>query len=157
VPLEWTAAEEDFAKACQREMKVKEDGMSTRPLPFIANASASGLTDIGDISYQTPAGVFGWPTLPLNIGLHTWPVTACGGMMIGDKASLNSARVLAGAGFDLMTDAALRASAKMDFQRRRGDRPFKSPLPPDRKAPLALPPFLVKTGRDEVFADAAPM
>ncbi len=156
VPLEWTAAEQDFARACQREMKVKEDGMATRPLPFISNASAGGSTDIGDISHQTPAGVFAWPTLPLNIGLHTWPVTACGGMSIGDKGSLNTARMMAGAGFDLMTDAALRQSAKADFQRRRGDRPFKSPLPPERKAPLTLPSFLVKSGKDEVFSNVEP-
>lgn len=155
VPLEWTAAEQDFARACQREMKVKEDGMATRPLPFLANVSAGGSTDIGDISYQTPAGVFAWPTLPLNIGLHTWPVTACGGMSIGDKGSLNTARVLAAAGFDLMTDPALRQAAKDDFRRRRGDRPFVSPLPPERKVPLTLPAYLVKTGRDEIFAGVA--
>jgi aminobenzoyl-glutamate utilization protein B len=155
-PLEWTAEEQAFARACQREMKVKEDGMATQPLPFIGAASAGGSTDIGDISYQTPAGVFAWPTLPLNIGLHTWPVTACGGMSIGDKGSLNTARILAAAGFDLMTDAGLRQAAKADFQRRRGDRPFKSPLPPERTQPLALPAFLHKTGADEVFAGTAP-
>jgi aminobenzoyl-glutamate utilization protein B len=152
-PLEWTPEEQAFARACQRQMKVKEDGMAARALPFLANVSAGGSTDIGDISQQTPAGVFGWPTLPLNIGLHTWPVTACAGMSIGDKASLNTARILAAAGFDLMTDAALRAAAKADFVKRRGDRPFKSPLPPERRQPLGLPPFLRKNGADEVFGD----
>jgi aminobenzoyl-glutamate utilization protein B len=152
-PLEWTAEEQAFAKACQREMKVKEDGMATKAMPFLSNVSAGGSTDIGDISYQTPAGVFGWPTLPLNIGLHTWPVTACGGMSIGDKASLNTARILAAAGFDLMTTPALREAAKADFRQRRGDQPFQSPLPPERKQPLGLPVFLRKNGADEVFGD----
>jgi hypothetical protein len=55
-----------------------------------------------------------------------------------------------------MTDAALRQSAKADFTRRRGDAPFKSPLPPERTAPLTLPPFLRKSGADEVFASASP-
>lgn len=155
VPLEWTAEEQSFARACQREMKVKEDGMATKPLPFLANISAGGSTDIGDVSYQTPCGVFAWPTLPLNIGLHTWPVTACGGMSIGDKASLNTARILAAAGFDLMTDAALREAAKADFKKRRGDKPFVSPLPPERKQPLQLPAFLRKSGQDEVFAGSS--
>jgi aminobenzoyl-glutamate utilization protein B len=152
VPLEWTAEEQAFARACQREMKVKEDGMATRLAPFLADFASGGSTDIGDVSHQTPAGFFVWPTLPLNIGLHTWPVTACGGMSIGDKASLNTARILAAAGFDLMNDPALREAARADFQRRRGDRPFRSPLPPERKEPLGLPAFLRKTGADEVLA-----
>lgn len=155
-PIAWTEAEQTFAKACQREMKVKEDGMSTRPMPFINDITAGAGSDLGDVSYNTPTGVFGWPTLPLNIGLHTWPVTACGGMSIGDKGALNTATILAGAGFDLMTDAALRDAAKADFLKRRGDEPFVSPLPPSRRTPLALPAYLVKTGEDEVFANVTP-
>lgn len=153
VPLEWTAEEQAFAHACQREMQVKEDGLSPRPLPFLSDMSAGASTDVGDVSYQIPCGVFAWPTFPMHIGLHTWPVTACGGMSIGDKASLNTARILAAAGFDLMTDAALRLAAKDDFRRRRGDAPFVSPLPPSRKRPLGLDRFFVKTGDDELFAD----
>jgi aminobenzoyl-glutamate utilization protein B len=151
-PIEWTAEEQAFARACQREMKVKEDGMALRAMPFLTGISAGGSTDIGDISYQVPCGVFLWPTLPLNIGLHTWPVTACGGMSIGDKASLNTARIMAAAGFDLMTDKALRDAAKADLVTRRGDYKFVSPLPLERKQPLGLPDFLRKTGNDEFGA-----
>jgi aminobenzoyl-glutamate utilization protein B len=154
-PLEWTAEEQAFARACQRELKVKEDGMAVKPMPFLTGISAGGSTDIGDISYQVPCGVFLWPTLPLNIGLHTWPVTACGGMSIGDKASLNTARIMAAAGFDLMTDKALRDAAKADLVKRRGDYVFASPIPATRKQPLGLPDFLRKTGSDEFGAGVA--
>jgi aminobenzoyl-glutamate utilization protein B len=151
IPLEWTAEEQAFARACQMAMGVPEAGMATRLLPKLPDTTAGGSTDIGDISYTCPVAVFGWPTLPLGIGLHTWPVTACGGMSIGDKASLNTARALAGIGFDLMTEPALLQAAKADFRTRRGDKPFASPLPPERKQPLGLPPFLRKQGADEVF------
>ncbi len=57
--------------------------------------------------------------MPLHIGLHTWPVTACGGMSIGDKGSLKTAQILAGCGYDLMTDADLRAAAMADFRQPR--------------------------------------
>ncbi|MFO1104694.1 MAG: amidohydrolase [Amaricoccus sp.] len=153
VPAGFTDEEQAFAKACQREMGVREDGLATEPLPFLEDVSAGASSDLGDVSYQVPTGVFGWPTLPLHIGLHTWPVTACAGMSIGDKASLNTARVLAGCGFDLMTEPGLRDAAKADFRARRGGAAFVSPLPPDRKRPLGLDPRFIKTGDDELFAD----
>ena len=90
--------------------------------------------------------------MPVHIGLHTWPVTACGGMSIGDKGSLKTAQILAGCGYDLMTDADLRAAAMADFRGRIGDRPFVSPLPPDRTQPLGLDPRFIKTGSEEIFA-----
>ena len=153
VPLEWTDEEQAFARGCQREMQVAEAGMTSRPLPFLDDVSASGSTDVGDVSYQVPCGLFAWPTFPLGIGLHTWPVTACGGMSIGDKASLATARILAATGFDLMTDAGLRQAARQDFEQRRGDAPFVSPLPESRKRPLGLDRHFIKTGDDELFAD----
>lgn len=157
VPLAWTAAEQDFARACQRAMGLPEAGMATQMLPFVENGAAGGSTDIGDISHQVPTGVFVWPTLPLGIGLHTWPVTACAGMSIGDQASIQTARILAAAGFDLMTDAALREAARADLRRRREGLPaFLSPIPPNRAAPLTLPPFLTKTGADEVASGMQP-
>ena len=121
------------------------------PLPFLEEVSAGASSDLGDVSYQVPTGVFGWPTFPLHIGLHTWPVTACGGMSIGDKASLKTAQILAACGYDLMTDPDLRAAARQDFRRRTGDAPFVSPLPPDRKPPLGLDPRFIKTGDDEIL------
>lgn len=152
VPLDWSAEEQAFARACQRAMGVREAGMATAPLPFVESASAGGASDLGDVSHIVPLGVFAWPTLPLGVGLHTWPVTACGGMSIGDKASLAAARILAAAGFDLMTDPALREAAKADQRARRGDRAYRSPLPAELTRPLGLPDFMVKTGDEEVVA-----
>jgi len=156
LPLDWTDEEQAFARACQREMEVPEAGLATAPLPFLDDISAGGSTDVGDVSYQVPTGIFAWPTFPLGIGLHTWPVTACGGMSIGDRTSLETARILAAAGYDLMTDADLRKAAMDDFRARRGDAPFVSPLPPDRTRPMGLDRFFIKTGDAEVFADIVP-
>jgi aminobenzoyl-glutamate utilization protein B len=156
VPLDWTAEEQAFARACQKAMNLPEAGMATRPFRFVGETTAGVSTDIGDVSYQAPVGVFAWPTLPLGVSLHTWAVTACGGMSIGDKGSLNTARILAAAGFDLMTDASLREAAKADYRRRRGDRPYKSPLPDARRQPLGLPAFLVKSGQDEIVTGVRP-
>lgn len=151
VPLEWTAEEQAFARACQREGGLPEAGLSLAPLPFLDDLATGGSTDVGDVSYCAPSGIFAWPTFPPGFGLHTWAVTACGGMSIGDSAALATARILAAAGHDLMTDPELRAAAREDFRQRRGDRPFVSALPPDRKIPLGLEMRFIKTADEEIF------
>jgi len=153
--LQWTQAEQAFARDCQRSLGVPEKGLATDILPLVGDIAAGGSTDVGDISYVTPVGIFGWPSLPLGIGLHTWPVTACGGMSIGDKASLDTARIMSGAGHDIMTQPSLLAAAKADLVRRRGDTVFK-PAVAKGQVPFGLPSYLVKSpGDDRLGATSA--
>lgn len=148
-PPVWTAAEQAFAKGCQKEMGLPETGMATGVLPAFGAVRVGGGTDVGDVSWITPVGIFGWPSFGLGTSLHTWGVTACGGMSIGDRASLDSARILAGMGFDLMTDGDLRAAAKADLQARRGGVAYAPILPADRTTPLRLPSWLHKAPGEE--------
>ncbi|MCX7287583.1 MAG: amidohydrolase [Rhodobacterales bacterium] len=148
--LDWTDDEQDFARACQAQMGLPEKGMAKQVLPILGEITAGGSTDVGDISWVVPTGLFGWPTLPLGVSLHTWPVTACGGMSIGDKASLATARILAGAGHDLMTQPDLRSAAKADFIAAKGDTVFVSALAAD-KMPEILPAFMHKGVGDDTM------
>jgi aminobenzoyl-glutamate utilization protein B len=153
VGLAWTEEEQAFARACQREMGAPEAGLATEVLAPFGDLQAGGSSDVGDVSWNTPTALFAWPTLPLGIGLHTWPVTACGGMSIGDRASLDTARIMAGAGYDLMTDAHLRAGVRADFEARTSGTAFVSPLAPDRLRPDGIPEFLlIRQGEDELVA-----
>jgi aminobenzoyl-glutamate utilization protein B len=95
---------------------------------MLPEQTAGGSTDVGDVSWNAPTVAFLYPSFPLGIGLHTWPVTACGGMSIGTKASIGAATVLARLGQDLLTDAGLRAAARADFDARRAGRAYVSPL-----------------------------
>jgi aminobenzoyl-glutamate utilization protein B len=149
-PPVWTEEEQAFARACQAAMGLPEAGLATFVLPRVGPTKVGGSSDLGDISKVTPLGVFGWPTAGLGTSLHTWAITACGGMSIGDRASLDTARVLAGAGYDLMTDPALLAAAKEDFGARMAGKTYVPLLPADRTEPLGLPDWLRKTGEDEV-------
>ncbi|AWV24071.1 N-acyl-L-amino acid amidohydrolase [Roseomonas mucosa] len=151
VPIEWTPAEQDFARACQRESRLPEAGLATNLLPLLPEMQTGGSTDVGDVSYNAPTGLFAWATMPVGVGLHTWPVTACGGTSIGDKGAINSAIVMAGVGFDLMTDAGLRDQVKADFRKRRGGGPYVSPLPEGKKRPEGIPPrLLLRDGTGEL-------
>lgn len=115
----------------------------THALPFLPEMTTGGSTDVGDVSYNAPVGIFAWTTMPVDVGLHTWPVTACGGMSIGDKATLNAAKVLTGVGYDIITNADFRAQVKADFEKRKGSYQYQSPLPEGRKRPDGIPAHLL--------------
>ena len=86
---------------------------------------------------------------------RTSGVTAYGGMSIGDKASIASAKIMAGIGHDLMTNADLRKAAKADLVRRRGDYKYVSPIPPEITRPPAIPDHLTKGGGDEILSEVS--
>lgn len=155
MPLEWTEEEQAFARACQRELGLPEAGMVTQPLPFIDDAFSGGSTDVGDISWQVPVGQMGWPSLPLGVSLHTWAVTACGGMTIGDKASLSSATILAACGYDLMTEPDLMAAAKADLNQRLSGQTYVNAIPPEQTEPIEAPRYITKTGEDSYIIGVA--
>ncbi len=123
-PLDWTTDEQAFAKACQKEMGLKETGMATQVYPFVKDAKMGGSSDVADVSWITPTIMFGWPTHPIGVSTHTWVVTACGGMSIGDKASVASAAILAAVGFDLLTEPEFRKAAKDELTKRLDGRKY---------------------------------
>jgi len=124
----WSEEEQAFARECQRNFGAAEIGMAPQPLPLLPDRAEGGSTDVGDVSWNTPTVAFVYPSFPLGIGLHTWPVTACGGMSIGTKSALGAATIMTRLAWDLLTDAELRTAARDDFDTRRAGRPFVSPL-----------------------------
>lgn len=151
-PPVWTDAEQAFAKTCQREMGLPESGLATTVLPKVGPTKVGGSSDLGDISKVVPLGVFGWPTAGLGTSLHTWAITACAGMSIGDRASLDTARILAGAGYDAMIDPELIAAAKADLQTRMAGKSYVPLLPAEQTEPIGVPEWLRKSGQDEVVS-----
>jgi aminobenzoyl-glutamate utilization protein B len=84
-----------LCEGCKAKTGLPRRYMAIRVLPVVGEITASGSSDVGAISWVVPTCPFGRPSLPLGVSLHTWPVTGCGGMSIGDKASLATARILA--------------------------------------------------------------
>ncbi len=141
-PPVWTDEEQTFARAVQHGMGLAETGLATSVLPALGPTPVGGSSDLGDVSKVVPLGVFAWPTVGLGTALHTWGVTACGGSSIGDRASLDSARILAGIGYDVMTDAGLRAEARADLERRLETAPSVPLLPADQEGPVGIPDWV---------------
>ncbi|WEF26639.1 amidohydrolase [Klebsiella aerogenes] len=143
IPLVWSEEEQGFAKKCQAAMGVPEAGLMTAPIPLLPEITTGGATDVGDVSYNCPVGLFAWTTMPAGIGLHTWPVTACAGMSIGDKGTLNAAKVLTGIGYDIVTNSDFRTQIRKDFENRKGHYKYESPLPAGKKHPESVPAHLL--------------
>ncbi|HWV24527.1 MAG TPA: amidohydrolase [Thermomicrobiales bacterium] len=125
---DWTEEEQAFARECQRNFGAQEHGLVTQVLPLLPDRAEGGASDVGDVSWNAPTAIFVYPSFPLGIGLHTWPVTACGGMSIGTKAAIGAAHVMARLGMDLVTDKDLRDAAREDFRKRRANTQYTSPL-----------------------------
>ena len=135
----WSEEEQAFARECQREMGLAENGLATRVLPLMPEPTLGGSSDVAEASWITPTMGIAMPTMPLGVALHTWPVTACGGMSIGRNGALAAAKVLALTALDVLTDAELRAAARADFERRTEGFTYVSPLPPEQQHPFGLP------------------
>ena len=119
-------------------------------MPFLEDVRIGGSSDVGDVSWNAPTALFVWPSFAQGFALHTWPVTAAGGMSIGDKAAIATAKIMAATGYDVMTDASFRAEVRADFEARIADGEYVNAIPPTQREPIDIPERLRKTGGDEV-------
>ena len=87
-------------------------------------------TDSGDVSWNVPLGRFRAATWPAGTPPHSWQAVAAG-KDLGTEAMLFAGKVIAGSLHDLLSDDELLAEARAEFEQRRGDREYESPLPAD--------------------------
>lgn len=134
-PIAWTDEEQTYAKAIQKEMGLEETGMadSVYPMPT-ATTEVGGSSDVGDVSWNVPTMGVVYSSWPQGIPPHQWGCTACNGMSIGQKATLQAAKAMAAAGLDLLTQPDLIKAAWDDFKVQTKGQPYTSlnelPKPP---------------------------
>ncbi|MCB0847975.1 MAG: amidohydrolase, partial [Bacteroidetes bacterium] len=68
-------------------------------------------------------------TAPVATPWHSWAVVACGGMSIGHKGMLFSAKALAMTMVDVFEDEDLRNRMWEEFKERKGDYKYEAILP----------------------------
>ncbi len=101
-------------------------------LPYYSGEDFSpGSTDVGDVSWLTPAAQFTALCFPAGAPGHSWQNVSCGGSSIGDKGMLWAAQVLCGAAADLFSDPALLDAARAEFSQRTAEHGYVCPIPPD--------------------------
>jgi aminobenzoyl-glutamate utilization protein B len=147
----WSDEEQAFACECQKQIGLKEAGLAMAVMPLPNEPALGGSSDVAEVSWNTPTMGIVMPTAPLGVAMHTWPVTACGGMSIGLKGALAAAEVVALSALDVLTDDELRAAARTDFEQRTKGFTYVSPLPDSQKQPLGLPEWLNTDGSAEAI------
>ena len=116
-PIQYTEAEQEFARAIQRAAGAKEKGLDgeIKPLEPPRPDPPGGSTDVGDVSWVVPTLHLSVTTAP-EAAWHAWPVVASGGMSIGHKGMMLAAKTLAGTMVDLFDDAKVRQAIQNEFR-----------------------------------------
>jgi aminobenzoyl-glutamate utilization protein B len=131
----YSAEEDRFARAIQREAGIEVQGMSARIEPLEGQEPEGGSTDVGDVSWVTPTLHLTVATAPKGSPGHAWPIVASGGMSLGHKGMLLAAKTLAATMVDLYEQPKALRAVREEFEAKKGDVQFKAYLP-DGPPPL---------------------
>jgi aminobenzoyl-glutamate utilization protein B len=92
-----------------------------------------GSTDVGDVSWLTPAAQISVVTAASKAPGHSWQNVSCGGSSIGHKGLLHAGKVLAAAAIRLYEEPELLKEARAEFEIRAKEG-YTCPIPPEAKA-----------------------
>lgn len=96
----------------------------------------AGSTDVGDVSWQTPAAQVHCVTFPFGAAGHSWQNVSSGGTSLGHKGLINAAKIIACAAIELMNDPDTLQKARDEFARRTKSG-YVCPIEPDA-VPMAI-------------------
>ncbi|GHV54705.1 glutamate carboxypeptidase [Deltaproteobacteria bacterium] len=123
-PMQLTEAEQDFAKAMQKNAGFDPVGIVQKVVPM----TEGPVTDVSEFTWLVPLATVWLGVLP-GPELHNWVITSAAGSSIGKKAVHYAAKLLAASGADILLDPAIVDKAKAEHKERMGDRVFKTILP----------------------------
>ena len=94
---------------------------------------SEGSTDVADVSWCCPTAEFRVACNAIGTPGHSWQYVAQAGMGIGHEGMITAGKILAEAGFTLMTSPDALRAAKEEFQKATGGRRYVSAIPKDHK------------------------
>lgn len=141
----WTEEDRAFAKALSQEINLAskqaairqfslndedvQDGLATKVCENCYQAGILGAsTDVGDVSWQLPVGCFSFASTVVGAPGHSWFYTSACGSGIGHRGAHAAAKVLALAGYRLLTEPALMQAAKAEHQTNLQGKQYHCPL-----------------------------
>jgi aminobenzoyl-glutamate utilization protein B len=130
-PVKFTAEEQAFARAIQKETGVKEVGLAEKinDLNLKPGDPEGGSTDVADVSWVVPTLHLSVVTAAADAPWHSWPVVAAAGMSIGHKGMMYASKALAATMIDFFEDPKKVEAVKKDFADKKGDVVYKGFIP----------------------------
>jgi aminobenzoyl-glutamate utilization protein B len=125
-----TRAELSKEQLAEVRKQVLNDTVIDRP-PVPKNGEGS--TDVGDVSWCCPTAQFTTACNAIGTPGHSWQYCAQAGMEIGHQGMIVAAKVMAEAGYELMTNPELIEKAKAEFDDRTNGKKYYSAMPPEQK------------------------
>ena len=98
-------------------------------------ASGYGSTDVGDVQHICPTTMLNTTSANLGSPGHSWQITACSGMSIGQKGMVYAAKIMAVAGLKILEDPSIAEKAKAEFDEKMAGKSYKCPMPEDVPVP----------------------
>lgn len=137
---QWTADDQQFARALQTAMAEPVVGLPTKVEPLKKAAQATGSSDAGDVTWQAPYVRLMFPAKPPGaLAGHHWSSAIGPATPIAHKGIAAASKVLAASFIDMMTNPAALATIKAGFQKQLAEYPkWKSMIPPNAKPALHL-------------------
>jgi aminobenzoyl-glutamate utilization protein B len=115
----WSADEQAFAKAVQRNVGAKEDGLAIKLAGLRApppEPPSGGSDDIGDVSWTVPTIVVGYPANIPGLPGHHWANAIAMATPIAHQGVVAGSKVVAMTVLDLLVNEKLRDSALEYFK-----------------------------------------
>jgi aminobenzoyl-glutamate utilization protein B len=144
---QWTEEEHAFARALQKSLNAKEEGMPTKVDPLRAPSGVSiggGSTDVGDVTLIAPTATIRFPGQAPGVINHHWSCVACNYGSTAWKGLNAGAKAIAASAIDLLTKPEELKKLRAEFEEYAKKYPYKPFLPADAKPPLSLNEELMK-------------
>ena len=136
----WSEADQKLARAAQRELKAKTDGLKTEvgKLKEAQRGDSYGSDDIAEVSWNVPTVNLRYPCNIPGMTGHHWSSGIAVATPIAHQGATAGAKAHALTALDLLLKPELLAAAKAYFAEQTKTTKWKSLIPADTKPPIDL-------------------
>jgi len=153
---QWSDEDQTLAKALQKELKVREQGLATQLTPLAGpvtdeQRTRGGSDDIGDVSWNVPTVTLRYPSNIPGLPGHNWTDAIAMATPVAHKGVTAGAKVVAMTLIDLLTKPELVEESWNYFRGvQTKDRKYQPLISPDDKPPIWLNKRTMDTYREQM-------